>query len=420
MAHVLSMTDGTTTITLTSGDYTLLDYTPIALDPSRAMTEFISEDIAVLVSDSTTPLVQSNINAIEKLLTYASNRQKFGTGPKVYLKYQVSGDSDTYRSEIVGGYVDITPEAIKAWVGQKAEIIVHIRRVGYWEDDTATQLVNATGLTNTGAAGANSTLISSGNVDGVLPAPAKIKITNTTGDGIFWDTFHLSCNAWNDPTNFTGYKNGGGASSWTGAQTASAEDIWSFSSTELADMAGDYFRIIACFLTVPSTDIYITSKIEFGVTDLATAGTVYTGTVSKGMYDLGALPFPPGGYYTSNAALDLQLYVRASVTGSYEIDFIQLLPAGPGRYRRLEQIGYDVDTNDSIVDDPYEGLIYLEDASDSNNRIPIVTSRGDPLMLWPGKNNRITVLFDESGSPFFSAARTTNLSVWYHPRRLSV
>lgn len=427
MAHVLQLTDGTATLTLTGGSYTLLDYTPIATDPSTAATVTISEDISLLVSGASTTAVQASIHAIEQMLTYAANRAEFGTGPRVYVQYQVSGDAATYRSEVVGGYVDVTPDAIKAWVGGKSEILLHIKRRGWWENVAPTTLVTASARTNNGSA--DTVLLGGGAITGALPAPAIVEITNTATSALYWDTFYLGANAFNDPAGFTGYLNSTGAAiTWSAGAADSVMEAWSLNSTMLADTAGDYFRVVVAFAdtssgTSPQSDIYLRVRVKYGVTILARGGLVYTGPgVTKKVFDLGALPLPPGGYLTDNVPLTLEVTVTADAASSvnHYIDFVQLIPAGRGRFRRLEQIGYAVGLNDTLVDDPVTGLVYVKDYSDGNKRIPIVTQRGEPLMLWPGRACRITALFDESDADPYNPSRTYGLTVRYHPRRLSV
>jgi len=417
MAHALSITDGTNTVTLTSGDYTLTDYVPVVADAATAADDIVSDTISVVVSDTTTALVQSNINDIEELLTYAARRQEMGTGPRVYLKFQVSGDSDTYRSEIVNGNVSVTQDAMRSWVGRKAYVTIQVRRRGFWEDDSETTLATTQALTNDGQ---NNSHVVTG-VNGVLPSPAKITLANNAGSSLYWSRFHLSNNAFNDPSNFSGYYDGG-AISWTGAQTAYVADSWTLSAGFLDDCAGDYFRLLAAFTTgvndVPA-GTYWSAKLYYNVTELASTDMVYAGVgVTRGLYDIGAMPLPPGGYYTSNAALTLKLLVRASTTGQCTLDFLQIIPAGPGVHRKWRQIGYLAANGESIVDDPYEGITYLLSSGD---RVPIITTRGEPLMLWPGKSNRITVLFEESDiASKFQPTRSTQLTVSHRPRRLSV
>lgn len=421
MSNNLSLTDGTTTVNLNSGNILTLDYAMSSAGSFDALPPSLNETGTLLVSGATTAAVQTNLNSIERLLSAARRRQETQTGPKVYLQAQWGGESTTWRSEVVGGRLETDPGEL---FRKKVEAALDIERAPWWEESTLTTLVSAQALTNNGTN--NSILIDGGDIDGVIPSPAWIQLTNTSGSAIYWDRFWLSCNAYNDPENFAGKLAIGDAAassqSWTGAQTAHAYASWTLSSALLTDCAGDYFRVLAAFnlggTPVPS-DIYFTTRIKYSVTEIVTADPVWTGPgVTKGFFDLGALPLPPGGYYTSNDALTLALTVRASATGEASLNFLQLLPAGPGRLRLWEQIGYAAANGASIVDDPYEEIIYYLTGS---NRVPLVVNRGDPLLLWPGRDNRIAVLFDESDAAVkFSATRTTTITVKHRPRRLAL
>lgn len=429
MAHILQLTDGTTTVTLTSGDYTLTEYTPSAVPASEALTSTIQETIAIVVSGASTTAVQSSVNDIDRLLTYASNRTRFGTGPKVYVKYQVSGESGTYRSEVVAGNVDLTVNTLKAWVGKTVEVDVNITRVGYWESDTLSTLVNDTTVTNGG--GSNTVFTNSSGVTGTLPTPARVELRQAGASNIYWDRFWMSMNAWNDPTNFTGYINGAGtAITWTSNANDTSMEDFALSTAMLGDTMGDYFRVILALstgtgFTNVQSDLYFRAQLMWGVTVLAEGGLVHSGTsgIGRMVYDLGALPLPPGGYYSNNQALTLRIAVTstAASSGNYYIDYVQLLPAGPGRFRQLEQIGYDVDINDTIVDDPYDDVLYLEDNSGGDARLSLLTSRGAPLMLWPGKAHRFSVLYDESdASTLYVPTRSTGVTIKYRKRRATI
>jgi len=421
MSNSLSLTDGTTTVNLNSGNILTLDYAMTSAGSFDALPPSLNETGTLLISGATTAAVQTNLNSIERLLSAARRRQETQTGPKVYLQAQWGGESTTWRSEVLGGRLETDPGEL---FRKKVEAALDIERAPWWEESTLTTLANAQALTNNGTS--NSVLIDGANIDGVIPSPAWIQLTNTSGSAIYWDRFWLSCNTQNDPTNFDGDLQLGAAASsstsWTGAQSAHAYASWALSTTLLDDCAGDYFRVLAAFDTgtynVPS-DAYWTARVKYSVTELAAGDPVWTGPgVTKALFDLGALPLPPGGYYTSNAALTLLLELRTTATGQCTLDFLQLMPAGPGRLRMWEQAGYAAANGASVVDDPYENLIYYLSSSD---RVPLLMARGEPLLLWPGDDARITVLFDESDAAVrFEDARTTTITVKHRPRRLAL
>jgi hypothetical protein len=129
--------------------------------------------------------------------------------------------------------------------------------------------------------------------------------------------------------------------------------------------------------------------------------------------NLGAFPLPPGGYDASWGALKLRLTLRlANGTANTYLDFIQITPTDS--YRALDMRPIAVANNALIVDNGYDGLAYVETGG---VRAPHVLPRGDPLMVWPGKLQRIYVL--ASYQDFYITDKWA-ARLWYRPRRVSI
>ena len=96
MAHSLSLTDGTTTVSLTGSGVFLTQYSPQPPsvrtgsargfdgdDVTDPMYENVTETIELLPYAANTSALQAVVNGIERLIDYAKQRQKYRTGPRV-------------------------------------------------------------------------------------------------------------------------------------------------------------------------------------------------------------------------------------------------------------------------------------------------------------------------------------------------
>ena len=404
------LTDGTTTVTLTSGTYDGVTYFPAAASVSEARTPGfeLADEMRIVASGTATALIAAR-NEIEDLLNTARRRQQTQTGPRVYVEYQNDTGADWFRSEILDGRLsaDDNPMLRRVDNGTNVFHLAMMRRP--WWEGPRTQLVNAESIAN-GESG-NSVEIAANDVEGTLPAPVEIKISNGEAGAVAWRNFYLACNAWNDPGNYSPWLTGS-AFVWSDNQTHNTSILaWTITDAQLTDMAGDYFRMIAGFTTAPSADAYAKLRVRWNnQVTLVEGDEVYTGA-SGGLYmlDFGAFPIPPGGY-SSATLVSVRFSVRAAVAGSGTLDWIAMLPAN--NFRKLRQVDYSTAAGASIVDDGIEGIAYVDV---SGSRYPLVATYGEPLMVWPGRINTIYVLYDEGGD--YTPTNAMDVSVWYRPRR---
>ena len=123
MAHLVSLTDGTTTISLADGSSCFIErYTPRA--PELSVTEGatpatssggsgqpvdavtyrnVTEAADLFLRSSTTALLQTLVRSIEAMLEKAHRRQRLGVGPRVFWQVQLDGEAAAWRSEILTG-----------------------------------------------------------------------------------------------------------------------------------------------------------------------------------------------------------------------------------------------------------------------------------------------------------------------------
>ena len=251
MAHVFSLTDGTTTINLADGTNTFtLGYVPTSPELSTAQASGVgdgdelssvnlrnvTDTIEMILVQAIKPALQNAVNALESMFFAANRRQRSKTGPRVYLQMQVDGESDTWRSEILSGRVVLAQTALDRWANIKAEVQLHITRRFWWEG-SLTEIELST--SNAAAATGGQTIynhddggtghdnwveIANTEILGTLPAPVKLALTNNTGGAQPYHSFYIATNAYNDPANFTHILEGEAA---TGLTSTSANANYS-------------------------------------------------------------------------------------------------------------------------------------------------------------------------------------------------
>lgn len=439
----LRLTDGTTTVNLNDLTAPNLGATYFPSPPDAGPEGWAQEvtETAEVTLRGTAAAIRSYVNTIERLFESARQRLKTHTGARLYVEYQaVTGDT-YFRSEILYGRLvwaenpaarrlsDTTPTV---------QVAIHWTRRHFWEG-ALTQLSltsSANGTPTTSAvtlysnddATASQTNwigIASTQVGGSLPAPIKLKLAQGDATARAWRTFYLANNVFSDPTGMDPFVLGseaedGASAAWASASEHSSANrwIWELPKSQLADLAGRYWRLLTTFSTVDGSGWYVRAKIA------AVSGAVYQTLWEgdevyvklTGLYDLGALPIPPGGYDAGKANIALIFTVRAASAGNATVDFVQFTPTQPGMFRKIYQVGFSIPQNDLLVDDGTEELVYLEDGSDGSHYM-IFRGENEPLHVWPGITQRLRVLV--AGSTW-TAGWSLKATAWYRPRVLTV
>lgn len=457
MAHSLSLSDGVTTVSLTTSGVFLTQYSPSPPsvrtgsargfdgdDVTDPMYENVTETIELLPYAGNTSALQIIVNGIERLIDYAKQRQKSRVGPRVYLQLQVDGESNAYRSEILHGRFEPAEESLSVWGNYQFPAKLYITRRYFWEGAlTELQLSTSNSSAATGgktiynhddsdAGNDNWVQIAAAQVGGAIPAPLRLTMQNNSGAAQDYRNIYMAVNAYSDPANFThivegesvvsGYGTSTSLSTCSGgayvARTLSVgtnEMHWSISSTILQDTQGRDFRIIMRLVSQPASTVYVTANIydKDGLIPLATGDEVKITSSSNALIDLGVLPLPPGGYNTTFGAVRLVLTLRTAGTPTMSIDYFQLTPTDS--FRRLYQRGYSAGANSFIIDDGIEGYTVLQESSVD---YPIYTVYDAPLMVFPNRLQRIIILHDEGSSSVI--ANTFAIRAYYRPRRLTI
>jgi len=151
MAHTLQIIHGNTTLDLNDkSDIYVMQYD---IGTPRRGQETITEVIKLRVNSSSVANLQTEMQNINRALLATKVRGIKQRGDRVYLKRNLSGEANTYRSEIL---------AIESWPGKDALapkpywdnylVVYYLRvtRVAYWENNTEDEIA----LSNNGGAAA--------------------------------------------------------------------------------------------------------------------------------------------------------------------------------------------------------------------------------------------------------------------------
>lgn len=442
MSHSLSLTDGTTTVSLSSSGCTLLHYTPqsVTLRDYLSGKEAVTETIEVWIQGATIAAARATKESLERLLWAAAQRQARRAGTRVYLNMLLIGESDTYRAEVLDGVLLPDERSLIAWGQAIIPARLTISRRAYREGPEVEIPVksNSQGTYATGGRAisndsANWIEVNSGVITGDLPAPVRIKLSNSSGSGRAYSTFYIGHNAESDPANFShhvegesrdagwgstaasGSASGGSYFTYTVTQTSLTTIAkWTLSSSLVSKAAGRRFRLIGRFLPSFPTGVSVRPVVydTEGLTVLWRGEEVRITGIE--LVDLGAFPLPPGGNISAASSIRLGLEARIeSGSGALNLDYLQLL--GLDSYGLLRQRGYTVANGDYLEADWIEKRAYTVSSAVQN---PIVIPEYE-IAVRPAVKQRIYVL---NGLTTGDAPTSSNLTVslFYRPRRLSL
>jgi hypothetical protein len=420
---------------------------PYLSDGGEQVTSYknVNESMGMLLKHSSTANLQQLIWDIENMLWRAAMRQRTGMGARVYVEFKPDGDTVWWRSEILGGRLVLDREdSMRGWASIQQEALLTLTRRYYWEGDevalSMTSSVNGTPAesvtiyNNDNANTAQTCWVhfASTQVAGSIAAPPKLKVANAEAGTVSWVDWFISHNVINDPANYNPFllgsasELGGATPTWTGAQAAWVEKFqWNLTTAQVQDCRGTFMRFLyAGSLGAVGQDTWVRAVVKAGVTTGGTALTrVWTGdavpviSTDSRIWDLGSMPVPPGGYSTLYSAISVFLEIISTGTGSGNCDFLMLAPASTG-FRRAHQHGYNIEQGDQFVDDPAEGRVYAYDAADDLEE-SIYTAMGNPVVLWPGVQQRLYFLV-QHGTWSAGAGKTMTVSASIRPRKLSV
>ena len=442
MAHVISITSGTTTITFTQANgYQVLAYDMVTPESSGGrLAADVAETLEIIVSGANGPQVQSRLGALSRLLDSARRHTAWGVGPRVFLQLQIDGEASAWRAELLDASMTPQEEMLRLWPNFAPSFDLTIRRAAVWEGAwTQIPLTNVGGSGNTSGLSVylhddtgrdNYVEIAADGVGGNLPTPLHLELTNNNGATVQFGKIFLATNAFSNPLGMPSALQAetiraAGGSSVTGDTscsnggyvahtfTGSAVQQYTLSAALLRSARGYDFHLLARFRSLTGA-AYVRPSIydASGVYPLWTGEEVELPLTGPSVADLGVIPLPPGGYTTQAGALRLYLAWRTTGTISVETDCFVLMPANTFR---LLQIQGAVADGAVIVDNGPEGRAFVLSGT---AELPFVSPQGLPLLAWPGLVQRVYCAWHllDGSAP---VTQTLSVKAWHRPRRLS-
>lgn len=466
MAHLVSLTDGTTTISLADGSACFVErYTPQAPEVEAAgrsqvevwgaevappVYQNVTESLDLFLRATTTALLQALVRSIEGMLEAAHRRQRLRIGARVFLQVQLDGEASAWRSEVLVGRLRLDEDGLGWWPNKavRAQLIVQRRP---WFEGAEVELALSTS-SQTAATGGRAVVnhddadtgddnwvqIASDQVGGSLPAPVRVELTNASGasrsfstfylallaDGVAGQTVTLEMEAQNATVTSDSGCSGGAYAAFaytaTEAGTVVFPRVYTVTAGLVAAMAGRYVRLLGRFvgLSAPMwASVYLQDAsnhtLWWGPEVLVQA----TATDLR-LKDLGAIPLPPVDLGASAGAVKIVVQFRQALaddeTATCNFDFMQVMPTECLRVLRA----YETPVANG-------GVVVLDEIEDTGYfvlggvRVAGLAREGTRLLLKPGQTQRVAMLCDEGGNAM-NIGRAFAVRMWYRPRRLTV
>lgn len=447
MAHVLRITDSTSTVTFTSGDMYLAEYVPqVATDVFTPIKERLTVGFTTSIATIT-----SNIQSINRLLYQAQSYDRNRSGARVYVEFDPGTSGTVYRSLLYGGSVHPTDDFLGSqWGSGKIEFEIEWTRDPFWEGPvTAVPLSNASDTDNTSgiavnnrgdASGENWVSISATDVAGDLPAPIRLWITHNSTDANNAGDFYIFHNVYANPSSFvhiieaesstdshvtsttdsTCSSNAYAAIAWDStSETKIAE--WTLASSDISDAASERFALLLRWNGLfPLTDCWIRPKIEtrtyYYDVWVGNLSLVSATTDGDELTLLDTVRLPPYLVEQANLGeLALTLYgLRNSTDNDISLDYIQLSPiSGDTGWLHLKAVTRGLGPGEKVVYDGTEGFTYRYE---NLTKFGDITQYGGPLLLVPNEAQKLYFLTaDYTGLALPSQNWTVRM--WYRARR---
>lgn len=443
----IRLTRGSEILALSGGTGTIIACTYYQQSAASADEE-ISETIEVVL-EGTQAAMLDDIRSLERMLIRAEQRQdQTILAEHIYLEWDVDDSGVWYRSELLAGRVERSGIMRHLRAGAMAIGLIYTRK-NFFEAsaETALALTNPNGAAVTSGLRLYNCNDLSGTapnvranyadivttIDGVLPAPAHIEITNLYNHIWLPNRFYVAVNR-------NSWKTGVAAAHWleaSGYASASASggaynehtftdnnealvDSWAISSAEANRLAGNYFHALIRFMAIQAAQ-----QVKFNVgltigTQSSKGPTVRLGD-ARLIQDLGVIRIPPAW---SNPAINFgaitfNLYGTRLSDGDklIQYDYIMLAPVDGYRIYSIPPVGSGLALNEKLVDSADNPAPYI-DAAGVFSR-PWV-AMGEHLMLHPGQSHRIMMLHESANGTDANPARNISLKAFYRPRRKSL
>jgi hypothetical protein len=451
MDYVFSVTDQSSgTVTLTASPWSYYGG-GVVTAPRDAQT--VTETMEFRLMDGAGTANLDELHTLNRLLRQAEEAQRNRAISPVYLTWQTGGSAEVWRSEITQARAEPRADALSRgyWANDTMFTQVFVERKNYWEGlEAQLALTNSNGTANTDGltvfgcsdnAGTapnkrvNWVSIDGAAVTGDLPGATRIEITNTFNHADAVGAVWISQNAYSDPANFahileaedstiagTDVTSGATVSGTkyryvtiSGGPTSEYNVFsWTLPQALLNCTRGNPVRILAKspFLVWYRVQLISDSQALFD------SGLRYHTPVTD-TEELCTMRLPPRNLGDADMQpITLLIKVKPTMTSTsheFNLDFIQLSPLDGWRY-----INGAFHYQSRLVDDGIEGYTYA-DGGALTGRSGHFQARGNPIQLYPGRDQRLYFLPGNTGMLATTRVdRTMSIKVFYRPRRVTL
>lgn len=442
MAHVLSLTDGTTTVPLSATNVMLSNYTPQAPEMAEGGTDGeylgdvfyrnITEPVELYIYAAGKTALQTATRAIETMLERAARRRARKDGPRVYLQLQVDGEAAAWRSEILAGRLELAQNALALYANVAFEARLFITRRPYWEAAADTELSISSngfaaatgGRTITNTSDSNWVQIAAAQITGAVPCALRVDVENLNAQVHILSGFVMVNNAYAAPATLDIYRMAaeavGGSGVLSVAQpSGNAVNLrWLLPDAIPDACMGGYVRAVLVCNSI-DFDSQVRGVIEHG--EGASYSPLIWGPlveVQSDVIDLGVFPMPPGGQTAGYSAVHFGIAGRHTSTWDANIHHLELIPVSSEK--RIANGGTfgarSLPQNAAVVSDDILGETYVE--TSAGDRHAFLVGRGGPLWGFPGVVQRIVIAWSGLDGNWYN--HQSSVRVWARPRRLTI
>ncbi len=393
----------------------------------------VTESIDLMIQASTVQLVRDKVQAIERLLDLARQGTLGWLEDRVYLSVQFDQDTGNgWRSQILAAKLDLNNVTNEIWRKYVLATLIITRRY-YWE----TELTQAISLTS----GPNSTPTTAGvqvfnnpdsagvwhnwfdiaaaQVTGTLPSPLKLTVQNNSGSARETKAFYFGNYVFNDPANIDPVFYVNTSKTWLGTLGTTTHQVALSGGNLLSSFKSQFGRILVIYYDRPAGTTLVRAALQVGFSTAAfdiAQGEHVLGE-NDWVVDLGGLPLPPGYWEGSSNLMYLGHQANAVNGDTLGINWLQVMPSGPGRYRVVKGItnSYGLQHGDSMIDDGYSGSAY---SLEGGLIIPAFRGYFEQIHVWPNRINRIRMVVQ--GNVSMETNRSWLVTASYRPRRLTL
>jgi hypothetical protein len=430
VALTLSVTDGTTTVTLLSGatpTRNILKYAPKT--PASATAANVTESAVLYLTDLSNER-DGVVRGLNRLFDQAQRYRETRIGPRVFVQIVPHTGEDTYRSEVYDGRAEWDEDILRPHMlpSSRGEVLITWTRAAWWESpETELALTNGNGtnITN-GIAVDNQDTATTGyvKIDAVLgdmPTPARIEYKNTvaaTIDDLYIGhhlyegaTSPLISHLWQgegltgDAATVTGTGDGNASANNYGAITTATYGseiraaAVTITNSDQQQWAGGWFRAFLRLRSLASSGTKARLKIQkSGVTnDYIWQGPLVTLSTTEYLQEVALVQLPPDDmlYSLAHTQLVLALYLVIPSAAQVDLDYIAFMPLR--HWRAFDETALGLEQNDVLYDDGIEDRVYVYDSSATAYRGHSY-GRGEPIMLYPGKTQQLIFISRRSDS----------------------